>query len=66
MFTTETQILLSTLNDTDQKLLENTDPILTNILPFGNASFHRASNTHILNATAEYILSTMGSEMSIF
>lgn len=66
MFTTEAQILLSTLNDTDQKLLENTDLILTNILPFGNASSHRASNTHILNATAQYILSTMGSEKPIF
>ena len=57
IFTTEAQILLSTLNDIVQKCLENTNPILRNILPFGNGSFHRASNTQILNATTDFILS---------
>ena len=44
-------ILLSTLNDVDQKFLENTDPTIISLLPFGGASFDRASNTQILSAT---------------
>ena len=46
------------INSIDQKLLENTDPILSNIL-FGDAFIYRASNTQILNGTFEYILSMM-------
>lgn len=42
--------LLSTLNDTDQILLENMDPTLTNFL-FGGATFDRAL---ILNLKCNY------------
>ena len=40
-------------------MLENTDPILTDILLFGDASLNRSCNTHITNATTEYILSSI-------
>ena len=36
------------INSIDQKLLENTDPILSNIL-FGDAFIYRASNTQVLS-----------------
>ena len=41
MFKTERQIFLGTLNETYQELLESTYSILTNILLFGEASFHK-------------------------
>lgn len=37
-FTAEWQIFLSIVKDIDQKLLENTDPILNNIHLIGDAS----------------------------
>ena len=37
--------------------IENTGLVQTNIFLFGDTSFDRASNTQILNATLEYILS---------
>ena len=57
-FTTERQVLRSTLTDIDHTLLENTDITLTNILLFDDVSFDRASNTQILDTTIESILST--------
>ena len=39
-------------------MLENTDLALTNVLLSGNLPFNRTSNSQILNATIEYILST--------
>ena len=41
MLKTERQIFLGILNETYQKLLENTYSILTNILIFGEASFDK-------------------------
>ena len=49
---------MSTWNYFDNKLFLNTDPTLSNIFLFGNASFKRARNTQILNATIEYIPQT--------
>ena len=59
MCTTKTQILLSVFNGIEQKLLENANPTLTNILVSGDASFNRASNTQMLNAVIEH---TLGAE----
>ena len=42
IFTSKRKILLSTLNNIDQKLLESTDPTLSNILIFGDASAEKA------------------------
>ena len=66
MFTTERQILLDALTDTDQTLLENRDTTLANILLLDDLSFDRASNTQILNATITYILSTERFEEGLF
>ena len=46
------------INGIDQILIEITDLTLTNILLFAEASFDRAFNTQILDATIQYILST--------
>ena len=55
-----------TLNDTDQKLLQNTDPALINFLFSGHAPVDRDANSEISNATIEYTLPTNRSEESIF
>ena len=66
MFTSERQILLSTLKGSDQKLLQNTNRTLKKIIVFGHASFDKAFSTQILNATSEYILLTKRFEDLLF
>ena len=66
MFTSERQILLSTLKGSDQKLLQNTNRTLNKITVFGHACFDKAFSTQILNATIEYILLTKKFEDSLF
>lgn len=46
MITTERKTLLSNVKDFDQKLLQNTDLILTIILLYGDASLDSEFNTH--------------------
>ena len=55
-FAIERSTLLSTIGNNNYKLLENTDSILTQILLFGNTSFHITVNTKIVNATINFIL----------
>ena len=52
--------LLSTLNNTDCKILESNNSFLTETLLFGSTSFDTETNTLFLNATIDYILSTEG------
>ena len=58
--------LLGTLNKTDSKLLESNDSYLTQTLLFGSASFDSETNTLVLNATTDYILSTERFEEPLF
>ena len=58
--------LLSTLNNIDSKILESNDPYLTQTLLFGSTSFDSETNTLVLNATIDYILSTERFEESLF
>ena len=57
-FNGEQYTLLSTLNNIDCKLLKLTKSSLLQTLSYGNTLFDKEKNTHILNATSEYILST--------
>ena len=50
--------LLSTLNNIDSKILETNDSSMTQTLLFGSTSFDSETNTLVLNATIDYILST--------
>ena len=50
--------LLSTIRNIDCKLLEITDSSLTQTLLYGNPSFDIITNSLILNATTDFILST--------
>ena len=56
-FNNERYTLLSTLNNTDCKLLELTKSSLSQTLLYGNTLFDQEKK-NILNATIEYILST--------
>ena len=58
--------LLSTLNNIDSKILESNDSYLTQTLLFGSISFDSETNTLVLNATIDYILSTERFEESLF
>ena len=58
--------LLTTLNDNDCKILESTDSYLAQTLLFGCTSFDLQTNTLVLNATVDYILSTERIEESLF
>ena len=50
--------LLSTIRNIDCKLLEITDSSLTQTLLYGNPSFDIITNSLILNATIDFVLST--------
>ena len=58
--------LLSTLNNIDSKILESNDSYLTQTLLFGSTSFDSETNTLVLNATIDYILSTERFEQPLF
>ena len=58
--------LLSTLNNIDSKILESNDSYLTQTLLFGSTSFDSETNTLVLNATIDYILSTERFEEPLF
>ena len=58
--------LLSTLNNIDSKILESNDSYLTLTLLFGSTSLDSETNTLVLNATIDYILSTERFEEPLF
>ena len=58
--------LLSTIRNIDCKLLEITDSSLTHTLLYGNPSFDIITNSLILNATIDFILSTKRFEETLF
>ena len=71
LFTNKRYTLLSTLSSTDCcsidcNLLNNTDFVLAQTLPFGNLSFNSKKNLEILNATIDYILSTKRFHEALF
>ena len=58
--------LLSTIRNIDCKLLEYTDSSLTQTLLYGNPSLHIITNSLILNATIDFILSTKRFQEALF
>ena len=66
IFHDKSHTLLSTLNNIDSKLLERNDSYLTQTLLFGSTSFDSETNTFVLNATIDYILSTERFEEHLF
>ena len=58
--------LLSTIRDIDCKLLEITNSSLTQMLLYGDPSFDIITNSLILNATSDFILSIKRFEESLF
>ena len=58
--------LLSTLDNIDSKILESNDSYLTQTLLFGSTLFDSETNTLVLNATIDYILSTERFEQPLF
>ena len=50
----------------DSKILESNDSYLTQTLLFGSTSFDSETNTLVLNATIDYILSTERFEEPLF
>ena len=58
--------LLSTLDNIDSKILESNDSYLTQTFLFGSTSFDSETNTLVLNATIDYILSTERFEQPLF
>ena len=58
LYSNERRTLLNSLVNIDHTLLYNTDFSLTQILPFGNATFNAKENTKIINLTIDFVLST--------
>ena len=58
--------LLSTVRNIDCKLLEISDSSLTQTLLHGNPSFDVITNSLILNATIDFILSSKRLEEALF
>ena len=57
-FNDKRHALLSTWNNTVCKILESTDSYLTQTLLYGSTSFDTETNTLVLKANIDYILST--------
>ena len=58
MYITERHTLLSTTENICNNLLDLSETILVKTLLFGSNSFDTNTNTNVLNATIEYVLST--------
>ena len=59
MYNNERVCLLSTVKNTDHRLLDLMETILIKTFLLGNCSLDAHANTKIFNATTEYILTTM-------
>ena len=66
IYNNERSSLLSTIRNIDCKLLENTDSLLTQALLYGNPSLDINTNSLILNAAIDFILSTKRFEEALF
>ena len=66
LFINERYAFLSTLSSIDCNLLNNTDFVLTQTLPFGNLSFDSNKNLEILDATIDYMRSTKRFDEALF
>ena len=58
--------LMSNLNRINPQISQTSLQLLTNTLLFGNSSCSEKTNTHIFNATIDYILSTKRFDESLF
>ena len=65
-FVNERRTLLSTLDNFNCSLLENTSKVLTQILLFGNTSLSPSDNPKILRATIDFTLSTKRFDKQLF
>ena len=54
-YISERRILLSTIENIDNNLLDLCEPVLIKTLLFGSNSFDTNANTNVLNATIEYV-----------
>ena len=66
MYITERCTLLSTIENIDSNLLDLCEPVLIKTLLFGSNSFDTNTNTNVLIATIEYVLSTKRFEEPLF
>ena len=58
--------LLSTIENIDCKLSENTDCSLTQTLQYGNPSLDIITNSLLVNAAIDFVLSTKRFEKTLF
>ena len=65
-FTIERHTLLNTISQTDNKLLESNESNLIQHLLFGDPSKDTETNTEILNATVNYVLTTKRFDERLF
>ena len=65
-YITERRILLSTIENIDNSLLDLFEPVLIKSLLFGSNSYDTNTITNVLNATIEYALSTKIFEETLF
>ena len=66
LFTNERSTLLSTLNNLNRKVFENTDSLLSYILLSGKESLNTNQNAVILNVNMEFVLSTKRFDEQLF
>ena len=66
LFLKESQVLMNKIRDTDSSLIDQNEDSLCYTLVFGKENMNDSENTHILNATIEYILSTERFNVPLF
>ena len=65
LFTNERQVLWNTINQIDNKLLDSNESNVIHLL-FGDPARYTETNTEILNATVNYILTTKRFDEPLF
>ena len=66
MYITETHTLLRTIEITDNNFLQLCEPMSIRTLLFGSNLFDTDTNTNVVNATTDYIISTKRIDESLF
>ena len=66
LFLNERQVLMNKIRDIDSSLIDQNENSLCYTLLFGKENMNDSENTHILNATIEYILATERFNVPLF
>ena len=66
LFLNERQVFMNKIRDIDSSLIDQNENCLCYTLLFGKENINESKNTHVVNATIEYILATERFNVPLF